>query len=414
MLKVVIIGGGFAGVNAAKALKYTDVEILLLDRTNYHLFQPLLYQVATSSLSPSNIASPLREIFCNQSNVAVVMANVVKIETQKKQLTAEDGQTFSYDYLIVAPGARHSYFGHEQWEGEAPGLKTIMDASRIRERLLMAFERAERCEDLEKAQKYLNFAIVGGGPTGVETAGSIAEFAHQTLRKNFRRIKPESSKIYLIEGAGQLLPSFPKKLADRAKLDLEQMGVTVLLNSSVTDVTSEGLYLKDHFLDAPTIIWAAGNTASPLLKTLNTALDNRGRVIVHPDLSIPNHPEVFVVGDAAACNDKNGNVLPAIAPVAIQQGKYVAKIIKKHIPEESRTHFSYFDKGMVATIGRGRAVVLFRKIQFTGFFAWLVWGVIHIFYLISFKNRLLVMMLWIFLYISGSRPDRIIRHSTHT
>lgn len=409
MPKVIIIGGGFAGVNAAKALKKAQVEILLLDKTNHHLFQPLLYQVATTSLSPSNIASPLREIFSNQSNVTVLMANVEKINTNKQLIKTEDGETFFYDYLIVAPGARHSYFGHSQWEEEAPGLKTLMDASRIRERLLMAYEKAERCEDPLEAKRYLNFAIIGAGPTGVEIAGSLAEFAHHTLRNNFRHIKPEDTKIYLIEGLDQVLPSFPKKLAEVALGDLEQLGITVLLNSRVSKITPEGVHINEIFIDAPTIIWAAGNAASPLLKTLGVPLDTQGRVFVNSDLSIPNYSNVFVVGDAAFLIDKTDKPLPAIAAVAIQEGRYVADVIKKKQPVSNRKPFVYFDKGMVATIGRGRAIVLLRKLKFTGYFAWLIWSFIHIFYLISFKNRVLVLMQWIFLYFSGKRQDRVIR-----
>lgn len=413
MVRVIVIGGGFAGVNAVKALKNAPVEIILLDRTNHHLFQPLLYQVATASLSPSNIASPLREIFCNQTNVTVIMANVEKIEKQRQQIKTEDGQLFAYDYLIVAPGACHSYFGKDKWEELAPGLKTLADAARIRERLLMAFEKAERCENPEEAKHYLNFAIIGAGPTGVEIAGSIAEFAHHTLRKNFRHIKPEESKIYLIEGEKQVLPSYPKKLAEDALIELQKIGITVLLNTLVTNITSEGLYIGNQYFEVPTIIWAAGNAASPLLRTLQVPLDRQGRVIVNSDMSIPDYPNVFVLGDAAAFPDKNGQTLPAIAPVAVQEGRYVAKIIRKNILPNDRQAFAYFDKGMIATIGRGKAVAVLRKLQFTGSFAWLIWGFIHIFYLISFKNRLLVMIQWIFLYLSGNRPDRIIRRPIH-
>lgn len=413
MPKVIIIGGGFAGVTAAKALKRVDVEILLLDRSNHHVFQPLLYQVATAALPLSNISAPLREIFKNQSNVTVLMANVEKIELGKQSIKTEDGQLFAYDYLIVAPGAKHSYFGHNHWEELAPGLKTGQDAARIRERLLMAFETAERCEDPVEAKRHLNFAIIGAGPTGVEIAGSIAELTKRTLVKNFRHIKPEESNIYLIEGEGQVLPSFPKELADKALKDLEKLGIKVYLNALVTNITPEGLYVGGQFYAVPTIIWAAGNRASSLLQTLNQPLDRQGRVLVKGDLSLQDHPNVFVVGDAATLKDQQGDMLPAIAPVAIQEARYVAGIIKKSVPLEKRVPFSYFDKGMIATIGRGRAVALFRKLQFSGYFAWLIWGFVHIFYLINFKNRLLVMIQWIFMYLTGNRPDRIIRHTIH-
>ncbi len=410
MAKLIIIGGGFAGVNAAQALRKAPIDILLLDRTNHHVFQPLLYQVATAALSIGNITSPLREIFERQSNVTVLMENVTHIHRDKKLVETSEGKLFSYDYLIVAPGARHSYFGHAEWEQYALGLKTVVDASNIRERILMAFEIAERTKDPETAKRYLNFAIIGGGPTGVEMAGSIAEFAHRTLVKNFRHINPANSKIYLIEGEEQLLPSYPKHLADIALKDLEQLGVTVILKKHVTNVTKEGIYLGEELLNIPTIIWAAGNQASPLLKTLDTPLDKQGRAIVNPDLSIPSDPNVFVVGDAAACQDENGHMLPAIAPVAIQQARFVAKIIKNQIEPEKRQAFRYFDKGMIATIGRGRAVALLRKLQFSGFIAWLIWGFVHILYLISFKNRVLVMTQWAFWYFTENRPDRIINH----
>lgn len=411
MPKVIIIGGGFAGVTAAKALKRADVEILLLDRSNHHVFQPLLYQVATAALPLSNISAPLREIFKKQSNVTVLMANVEKIDLASQSVKTEDGQIFAYDYLIVAPGAKHSYFGHDHWEELAPGLKTGQDAARIRERLLMAFETAERCEDPKEAKRHLNFAIIGAGPTGVEIAGSIAELTQHTLVNNFRHIKPEESNIYLIEGEGQVLPSFPKELADKALKDLEKLGIKVYLNSLVTDISPEGLYVEGQFYAVPTIIWAAGNRASPLLKTLNQPLDKQGRVFVKADLSLQKYPNVFVVGDAAALKDKQGEILPAIAPVAIQEAHYVASIIKKGVQPENREPFFYFDKGMIATIGRGRAVALFRKLQFSGYTAWLIWGFVHILYLINFKNRVLVMIHWIFLYLTGSRPDRIIRHT---
>ena len=413
MKQVVIIGGGFAGVNVAKMLKKdTELNILLLDRTNHHVFQPLLYQIATASLPTSNVAYPLRGIFQNQANITVLMADVQKIELENQLIKTIDGQTFSYDFLVVAPGAKHSYFGHDSWEKDAPGLKTTLDAEGIREKLLMVFERAERCEDLEQAKKMLNFVIIGAGPTGVELAGSIAELTRLTLTKNFRRIKPEEAKIYLVEGESQVLPSYPTKLAKYALKSLEQLGVNVLLNTRVTQVASEGFYVGERFIDAHTMIWAAGNQASPLLKSLNQPLDSQGRVVVNSDLSILKYSNVFVIGDAAAFKDENGRSLPAIAPVAIQEGVYVGNLIRSNIPPEKRTPFKYFDKGMIATIGRGRAVVVLRKLHFSGFFAWLIWCFVHILYLVSFKNRFLVIIQWAYLYLTGNRPDRIIRHPT--
>lgn len=412
MKKICIIGGGFGGINAAlKLKKMKDVEITLFDRANYHLFQPLLYQVATAALSENNIAYPLREVFQNQSNVCVLMVNIAKIDKENQKLITNEGKEFFYDYLIIATGSNHSYFGHPEWETFAPGLKDLKDAISIKDRILMAFERAEKCESLEEANRYLNFAIIGGGPTGVEVAGSIAEFVHHTLQKNFRHIDPSKTHIYLIEGEDQVLPSFPKELAEKALDDLKKLGVTVLLKNHVTNISKEGVFIRDTFIEAPTIIWAAGNQASPLLKTLDIPLDKRGRLKVNKDLSIPGHSNVFVIGDAASVFDKNNQELPAIAPVAIQQGRYVAKILKNKSNPENRPPFNYFDKGMIATIGRGRAVAILRKFKFSGFLAWIVWCFVHIFYLINFRNRAIVFFQWIFLYVAGSRADRIISES---
>ncbi len=407
MVKVIIIGGGFAGLNAAQALKRAPVDILLLDRTNHHVFQPLLYQVATAALSVSNIASPIREILREQKNTTVIMANVERIDKEEQKVYTKE-ESFFYDYLIVAPGTRHYYFGHDQWEVYASGLKTVADAIRIREQILLAFEKAERCEDPKEAQQYLQFAIIGAGPTGVEMAGSIAEFAHRTLFKNFRRINPATSKIYLLEGANQVLPSYPPHLAQKAYDNLKDLGVEVLLNTFVTDLSAKGISMGDKFLATPNIIWAAGNQASPLLKTLDVPLDKQGRVIVNPDLTIPHDSRVFVIGDAACFLDAQGQPLAGIAPVAIQQGRYVAKIIKKNILPQQRKPFIYFDKGTIATIGKGKAVAIIGKLQFSGFIAWLIWCFVHILYLISFRHRLLILMQWIFLYLLGRRQGRVI------
>lgn len=411
MKKVIIIGGGFGGLNAAQSLKGADVDILLLDRTNHHVFQPLLYQVATAALSVENIASPIREILRNQDNVEVLMADVTRIDKKEQLVHTNLEKNFYYDILILAPGTRHSYFGHDQWETFAPGLKTIRDAIDIREQILLAFEKAEASENDETVQKLLRFAIIGAGPTGVEMAGSIAEFAHRTLFKNFRYINPATAKIFLIEAANQVLPSYPPYLAEKAYYELQHLGVDVLLNSMVTNVSAEGITLGDQFLPVPNIIWAAGNQASPLLKSLAIPLDQQGRAIVNPDLSIPHFSNLFVIGDAARYLDSKGQPLAGIAPVAIQQGRYVAKIIKKNIPPEGRKPFVYFDKGTIATIGRGKAVALLRKIQFSGWLAWLIWSIVHVRYLVSFRHRLLVMMQWIFLYLLGRRQGRVITNA---
>lgn len=411
MVKLIIIGGGFAGLNVAESLRGAHLDILLLDRYNHHVFQPLLYQVATAALSVENIASPIREILQDQTNTTVLMAQVDRIDKEEQKVYTAEGESFFYDYLVVAPGARHSYFGHDQWETYAPGLKTIADAIRIREQILSAFEKAERCESPQDAQKFLRFVIIGAGPTGVEMAGSIAEFAHRTLFRNFRRINPATSKIYLVEGTNQVLPSYPPDLAQRAYDNLQKLGVDILLNTFVSDITAEGVQIGDRFLPASNVIWAAGNQASPLLKTLDVPLDRSGRVIVQADLTIPGYSNVFVIGDAAHCLDAQGKPLPGIAPVAIQQGRYVAKVIKKHLLPLQRKPFVYFDKGMIATVGRGKAVAMLRQLEFSGFFAWLIWSFVHILYLISFRYRLLLMMQWCFLYLFGRRQGRVITHS---
>lgn len=405
--RVIIIGGGFAGINAAKKLKKAPVDLLLIDKTNHHLFQPLLYEVATAALSPGEIATPLREILYKQDNTSVIMGEVVRIDTKNGQIQIANGDLYGYDYLIVAPGARHSYFGRNEWETFAPGLKTIHDALKIREQILLSFEKAERLYSVEDVAKYLNFVIIGGGPTGVEMAGAIAEIAHKTLFRNFRRIKPEKSKIYLIEALPQILPSYPPKLAARARRDLEILGVTVVTNKKVTQVSANEVQVEDLKIPSQNVIWAAGNQASPLLKTLNAPLDRQGRVIVGPDLSLPEAPNVFVIGDAACVMHENAP-LPATAPGAIQEGRYVAKIIKKNLAPKKRPSFRFVDKGCMATIGKAKAIVMLGKLQFTGLIAWLMWAFIHILYLIGFRNRIGVMLEWITATLTGQRGVRLI------
>jgi len=408
--KVVVIGGGFAGLNVIKALAGAKVEVLLIDKKNHHLFQPLLYQVATAALSPADIAMPLREIFRNQDNTTVIMGNVVEIDKARKMITLKNGENISYDYLVIGVGARHSYFGRDDWEKLAPGLKTLTDALGIRERILTSFEQAERAESMSEARKYLNFAIIGGGPTGVEMAGAIAEIAHTALFRNFRRIDPRLSKVYLIEAAPRVLPPYPEVLSKRAKEDLQKMGVRVLTSTMVVNINEEGVDTKEGFIPARNVIWAAGNQASPLLKTLNTPLDKQGRALVGPDLSIPEHPEIFVIGDASCYMTKEEKPLPGIAPVAIQMGSYVGKIIRKSLSSGKRKPFSYFDKGNLATIGKAKAVGNYKKLRFTGVFAWLIWAFIHVVYLIGFRNRYAVMLNWYFHYVTGMRGARLIHH----
>lgn len=405
--RVIIIGGGFGGLNVAKTLKKAEAEILLVDKTNHHVFQPLLYQVASAALSPGNIAVPLREIVKYQSNTTVLMANIKTILPEKQIVVSTSNEIFPYDYLVVATGCTHSYFGNEHWEGFAPGLKTIQDALSIREKILLAFEMAESSDDPFKVIKFLRFVIIGGGPTGVEMAGAIAEIARKTLFNNFRKIRPELSEIYLIEGLPQILPSYPADLARKAERQLEEMGVRVITNSRVTNIDSHGVHLGDRLIETSNIIWAAGNEAGELVKTLEVPLDRQGRVIVNPDLTIPDYSNVFVIGDVAHFEDKKG-VLPGVAQVAIQQGKYVGRMIKNDIPQQDRKPFKYFDKGMMATIGKSKAIAVVNNIHISGFTAWLAWGFIHIAYLVSFNNRLLVMIQWLYFYITGKRSARLI------
>lgn len=408
--RIVIIGGGFGGLNSAKALSQCGCQVTLIDRMNHHVFQPLLYQVATAALAPGNIAASLRDILRHQENVSVIMKDAVAIDKKQRLAITHDRMAYPYDYLILAPGARHAYFGHPEWEQYAPGLKTLADALLLREKILIAFEKAEVCTDPQQEAAYLRFVIIGGGPTGVEMAGAIAEISKQSLKKNFRHIKPEEAEILLIEGYSQLLPSYPESLSAKARHSLETLGVQVLTNAKVTDIKENGLFIGERFIPSATLIWAAGNEASPLLKTLDISLDPQGRAIVGPDLSIPNFPEIFVIGDAACSLGKDGKMLPGVAPVAIQQGKYVAKIIKQSKPPADRPAFIYKDKGSMATIGRGKAVAYTGKIKISGFLAWLAWGAIHIYYLIGFQNRMLVLLHWLYLYVVSARPVRLIVH----
>lgn len=409
--KVIVIGGGFAGLNVIRHLKNDQFDVLLLDKNNHHLFQPLLYQVASAALSPADIAFPLREVVKDRKNTTVLMGEVIKINKEMQTITLAPDLIFPYDYLVVAPGAKHSYFGNDKWETFAPGLKTLPDALNIRENILLSFEKAERLDNPDEAEKYLNFVVIGGGPTGVEMAGAIAEIAYTTLFKNFRRIHPEKAKVFLIEAAPRVLPPYPPSLSKRAQKDLERMGVTVLTNTKVTNITEAGVQTETLFIHARNIIWAAGNQASPLLKELDTPLDRQGRVIVEPDLTIPHHPNVFVIGDAACSMTAKGTPLPAVATAAVQQGCYVGKILNKEIPIEQRKPFKYFDKGSLATIGKAKAVASVRGFKFSGFFAWIVWAFVHILYLVGFKNRYSVLLQWYFHYISGLRGARLISRS---
>lgn len=406
--RVVIIGGGFGGINAAKAFANTKFDVLLIDKTNHHLFQPLLYQVASAALSPADIAVPIREILSPYQNITVMMGEVIDIDKEQKQIVLETHERIPYDFLIIGVGARHSYFGNDQWEQYAPGLKTIEDALKIRERVLMSFEKAERSDSISEAKKYLNFVIIGGGPTGVELAGAIAEIAYETMLKNFRRIDTNQTKIYLIEGSPNILPVYPEKLSKKAQGYLEKFGVRVITGKRVTNISDQGVQVEDKLIEARNIIWAAGNQVSALTKTLNVPLDRQGRIIVEPDQSLPDHPEIFAIGDCAASPNRKGGYLPALAPVANQQGRYVGNLIKKNIPKSQRIPFKYLDKGTMATIGKTKAIGMFGKIQFSGFIAWLGWCFVHVMYLINFRNRIVVLIQWLFSYYTDRRGARLI------
>ena len=409
--KVVILGGGFAGLNAAKALGHSKLDVWVIDKTNHHLFQPLLYQVASAALSPGDIAIPIREILSPYDNVTVIMGEITTIDKETRTIALHNGDQIGYEYLIVALGARHSYFGKDEWEVFAPGLKTLTDALKIRERILMSFEMAERCDSISEAKKYLNFVIIGGGPTGVEMAGAIAEIAYETMLKNFRRIDTTKTKIYLVEGSPRILPVYPEPLTAKATQYLEQFGVQVITGKRVTNITSTGVDIEGMVIQSKNILWAAGNQASYVLRSLNTPLDKQGRVFVDPDLSLPDHPEIFVVGDAACVMDAKGVPLPALASVAVQQGRYVAELLRKRTPKRDRFPFRYFDRGTMATIGKTKAIGMFGKVQMSGFPAWLSWCFIHILYLIGFRNRIIVLTQWLFSYFTPLRGARLINRS---
>ena len=405
---VLILGGGFAGLYAARGLKRAPVRVTVVDRRNHHLFQPMLYQVATAALNPSDIAAPIRSVLRDQANTNVLLAEVWTIDPATRRVVFTDGAAKTYDYLIVATGARHSYFGHDEWQSLAPGLKSIEDAITIRQRVLLAFERAEREPDPIRRHALLTFVVVGGGPTGVETAGALAELRRYALRRDFRHIDPGEATVLLLEGGVRLLPSYPPSLGDKAKLELRRLGVEVRTETFVTEVRPGSVVAAGWTIPTQTVIWAAGNVASPVLRCLGTPLDNAGRAIVEPDCTIPGHPEVFVLGDAAFFNHQEGGPLPGICPVAIQMGQYTARTIEGDLSLEPRRAFRYWDKGQLAVIGRGRAVADIWKLHFAGFLAWLIWTFVHIFFLIGFRNRVLVFIQWAWSYVTYGRGARLI------
>jgi NADH dehydrogenase len=404
---VVIVGGGFAGIYAARALRHARVHITVVDRKNHHLFQPMLYQVATAGLNPADITAPIRSIVRRQKNVEVVLGEVTAVDTGARTLQLADGGRLTYDYLLLCTGARHSYFGHDDWEPYAPGLKSLEDALEIRRRVLTAFERAEREPDPVKRHAHLTFVIVGGGPTGVEMAGAVAEIRSFALRRDFRHIDPRDATVMLLEGGTRILPSYPESLSAEAKRELRAVGVDVRTETFVTDIQPGAVHAAGWTIPTNTVIWAAGNMASPLLKTLGTPLDRQGRVVVQPDCSIPGSPEVFVLGDAAAFVE-DGRTLPGICPVAIQMGEYAARAVQADLKGRPREPFSYWDKGQLAVIGRGQAVADIGRLHFGGFIAWFLWIFIHIFFLIGFRNRVLVLLQWAWAYVTYQRGARLI------
>jgi NADH:ubiquinone reductase (H+-translocating) len=406
--KVIIVGGGFGGLHAATYLKNTAVSITLIDKTNHHLFQPLLYQVASSVLAPRDIAFPIRGIFKNQENCEVIMDEVISISTEQKKVFCLSDRILDYDYLIIATGTRHSYFGHDEWEQFAPGLKTLKDSIEMRKKILIAFEQAEASHDLNDINHLLTFVVVGGGPTGVELSGAIGEIAQKTLYKNFKNINPSLSDIFLVEAGPRILPSFPENLAKIAHGNLEEMGVHVLTNAPVTHIDHEGLKIGDKTIKTPNVFWAAGNQASPFLKTLKVPLDRNNRVLVTPFLHLTNNPSVFVIGDAAHTLDEKGMALPGVAQVAIQQGKYVAQFIQKSLKNKKNPPFKYSDKGSLATIGKSKAIAVIWGKEFSGLFAWIIWSFVHILFLIGFRTRIIVMFEWLFWYVTGQRSSRIL------
>jgi NADH:ubiquinone reductase (H+-translocating) len=413
--RVVIVGGGFGGLGAALKLKHAPVEVTLIDRCNYHLFQPLLYQVATGTLSPANIASPLRNILRRHKNTSVLLAEATRIDAANRRVILSDG-SIEYDTLIVSAGSSHQYFGHDEWEKFAPGLKTVEDATDMRRRILLAFETAEREPDPEKLRAWMTFVIVGGGPTGAELAGALGEIANDTLRHDFRQINPSEARIILVEGTDRVLPAYPPQLSAAASKMIERLGVTVRTGAMVTDVRKDSVTVREgdktETIPTRTILWAAGVLGSPLGRMVaaecGAQCDKAGRVVVEPDLTVAGHPEIFVVGDLANFAHQTGEPLPGVAQPAIQEGRYVAGVIANRLRGEKSKPFHYFDKGNLATIGRGAAVADLNGLRLSGLPAWLLWIFVHLLYIVEFQNRLLVFVQWAWFYFTWDRSARLI------
>ena len=414
--RVVIVGGGFAGLHAARRLGRAPVDITVLDRTNHHLFQPLLYQVATATLAPSDITAPIRYLLHRQRNTTVLQAEVKDIDVARGVVIAdEERREFPFDYLILASGTRHSYFGRDEWEPHAPGLKSIEDAMEVRRRFLSAYELAEKAESPAEQERLLTFVVVGGGPTGVELAGIIPAIARQSLRQDFRRIDTARTRVILLEGGGRVLPTFDESLSARALRDLKELGVEVRLNSLVTSIDARGVFVGDERIEAGMVLWGAGNAASPLGRALGAPTDRAGRVLVERDLSVPGHPNVFVTGDLAAYTTDDGIPVPGVAPAANQMGERAAKNILHDLKREPRKPFSYTDKGDLATIGRYKAVGSFQrgKLKISGHTAWWLWLLVHIVYLATFRNRISVFVQWAYGYLTYERGVRLITGEVH-
>ena len=406
-LHVVIIGGGFGGIAAAKGLADVPVQVTLIDRRNHHLFQPLLYQVATAGLAPADIAHPIRSILADQSNARVVLGEVVDVDTAGHRVQLADGGDFAYDCLIVATGTRHSYFGNDEWEQHAPGLKTVEDAIEIRRRVLLAFERAERTDDPDERRAQLTFVVVGGGPTGVETAGAIAEIAFRTLTAEFRTIDPSTARVILLEAAPRILGAYPEKLSAKAERQLHELGVDVRTDVKVTDIDARRVETSADSIAARTVIWGAGNEASPLAAMVGAETDRAGRAVVGPDLSVAEHPEIFVIGDTAHAESR-GELVPGVAQGAIQGGRHVARAITAEMTGDTRPEFSYRNKGELATIGRSSAVGKIGRFELSGWIAWMAWWAVHIVFLIDFRKRFVVFFSWAWSYLTFQRGSRLI------
>jgi NADH dehydrogenase len=405
---VVIVGGGFGGLWAARALARDPVRVTLFDRRNHHLFQPLLYQVATAGLNPSDIAAPIRQILRRQRNATVLLGEVSRVDVSARRLATVEGLEIAYDYLILATGATHSYFGRDDWARHAPGLKTIEDALEIRRRVFLAFEAAEREDDPARRAPWLTFVIIGAGPTGVEMAGALAEIARHTLADDFRRIDPRRARVVLVEGMDRVLPPYPPPLSAKARRQLERLGVEVRTGARVSEIDAEGVRVGDEHLPARTVVWAAGVQASPLARSLGAPLDRAGRVRVRPDLTIPEREDVYVIGDLAAV-EQDGRPVPGVSPAAMQEGVHAARNIRLSIEGRPREPFRYWDKGSFATIGRGAAVgEILGKLRLSGFVAWVAWLTIHIFFLIGFRNRVFVLLSWAYSYLTYRRGARLI------